>query len=103
MIFYILWIEKIHNLKIESYDLFGRLSEDLSPGPSISDNAEKTVPERLGGESGDTEVFATKDQAVRTSKNYCLIREKQTSQVKGCSAFLCMSRCKNLGSLKSFL
>ena len=74
-----------------------------SLGNSISDNAEKTVPERLGGESGDIEVFSTKDQVVGTSKNYCLIREKQTSQVKGCSAFLCMSRCKNLGSLKSLL
>ena len=103
MIFYITWIEKIHNLKDESYILFGRLSEDLSPGPSISDNSEKTVPERLGEELGDTEVFSTKDQVAGTSKNYCLIREKQTSQVKGCSAFLCMSRYKSLGSLKSLL
>ena len=77
-----MWIEKIHNLKDESYILFGRLSEDLSPGPSISDNTEKTVPERLGEELGDTEVFSTKDQVAGTSKNYCLIRENRHLQLR---------------------
>ena len=32
-----------------------------------------------------------------------LIKENQISQVKEFSAFLCMGRCKSLGSLKSFL
>ena len=63
--------EKTHRLKGESYVLFGRLSEDLSPGHGISDNAEKTVPKRQGGKPGYIEVFATKDQVVGTSKDYC--------------------------------
>ena len=36
-------------------------------------------------------------------KRLLLIKENQTSQVNELSAFLCMGRCKSLGSLKSFL
>ena len=36
-------------------------------------------------------------------KRLWLIKENQISQVKEFSAFLCMGRCKSLGSLKSFL
>ena len=36
-------------------------------------------------------------------KKLLLIKENQTSQAKEFSAFLCMGRCKSLGSLQSFL
>ena len=36
-------------------------------------------------------------------KRLSLIKENQISQIKEFSAFLCMERCKSLGSLKSFL
>ena len=36
-------------------------------------------------------------------KNILWIKENQIAQVKEFSAFLCMGRCKSLGSLKSFL
>ena len=47
--------------------------------------------------------FCNKDQVVGTSKDYCLIKENQTSQVNEFSTFLHMGRCRSLGSLKSFL
>ena len=37
------------------------------------------------------------------SKTLLLIKENQASQVKEFSAFVCMGRCKSLGSLKPFL
>ena len=33
------WTEKIYNLKVEDYVLFGELSEDLSPEGSLSDSS----------------------------------------------------------------
>ena len=36
-------------------------------------------------------------------KRLLLIKENKTSQVNAFSTFLCMGRCKSLGSLKSFL
>ena len=36
-------------------------------------------------------------------KRLLLIKENQTSQVNEFSAFLCIGRCKSLGSVKSFL
>ena len=47
--------------------------------------------------------FATKGQVVGNVKRLSLIKENQIPQVKEFSAFLCMGRCKSLGSLKSFL
>ena len=40
---------------------------------------------------------------TRNIKRLLLIKENQMSQVKEFSIFLCMGRCKSLGSLKSFL
>ena len=36
-------------------------------------------------------------------KRLLIMKENQISQVKEFDAFLCMGRCKSLGSLKSFL
>ena len=47
--------KKKHNLKAENYVLFSRLTEDLSPGASLSDSSKEVrqEPEYIG-------VFATK-------------------------------------------
>ena len=47
--------------------------------------------------------FCNKEQVVWTWKVFLGVRENQISQVKAFSAFLCMGRCKNLGSQKSFI
>ena len=52
--------------------------------------------------SGYIEV-CYKGQVVWTSKLFLWIKENQISQLKDCSALLCMGRCKSLGSLESFL
>ena len=41
--------KKMHNLKTENYVLFGGLTEDLSPGDSLSDNAEGLFQKGKGG------------------------------------------------------
>ena len=41
--------KKTHNLKVENYVLFGRLSEDLSPGGSLSDSSKGLFPRGKGG------------------------------------------------------
>ena len=39
----------------------------------------------------------------QNTKRLLLIKENQVSQVQEVKAFLCMGRCKSLGSLKYFL
>ena len=49
----------MHNLKVENRVLFGRLSEDISPGDSLSESSEGL----LGRGEGGTRIyrsFATK-------------------------------------------
>ena len=72
---------------------------DSSPGNSISSSPERTALRRRGEEPGYRN-FAIISLNV---KILLLIKENQISQVKEFSAFLCMGRCKSLGSLKSFL
>ena len=89
--------------KVESYVLLGDPTEDYSPGNSLSAlrNCSKEVreePEYLG-------VFTKNKQTKhvfehqKTTANH----KNQTSQVNNFSAFLCIGRCKSLGSLKLFL
>ena len=60
-----------------------------NPGDSISSNPEgPALRRRYREEPGYIEL---------------LIKENQISQVKEFSAFLCMGRCRSVGSLKSFL
>ena len=54
------WGGKVHNLKVENYVLFGWLSEDLSPGGSLSKMALKDCSREVREEPGYTGVFATK-------------------------------------------
>lgn len=67
-------------------------TEDLSPGHSISDNPEGLL-QRRKEKSQDIGIFATKTRRSEHQKSLW-IKENQTSQVKECSPFLCMGRCK---------
>ena len=57
-----------------------------------------------GGERGSQDIqrFCNRAGSLNV-KSVLLIKENQTSQVKEFSAFLCMGRCRSLGSLKSLL
>ena len=68
-----------------------------SLGGGISSNPERTALRRRRPRLYWS--FATKHM----SQWLLLMKVNQISQIKECSAFLCMERCKSLGSLKSFL
>ena len=57
---------------------------------------------KWGGEWGYIGVFQGR-AGSQNIKRLLLIKENQKSQVKKFSTFLCIGRCKSLGSLKSFL
>ena len=73
-----------------------------STGGTISNNPEKTALRRQGKEPGHTEDLKQRAGNLNI-KGLLLIKESQMSQAKEFSAFLCMRRCKSLGSLKAFL
>ena len=98
-------------------------SEHFSLEDKLSDHSEGLLP-RGQGEVRIYKTFATKILVIRTPKDYCSMfcnnlnrkriwkkidtctctkKENQTFQVKEFCTFLCMERCKSLGSLKSFL
>ena len=63
----------------------------------------QTAPARAGGEEpGHIEVFQQRAGSLNI-KRLSYMKDNQITQVKDFSAFPCMGRCKNLGSLKSFL
>ena len=67
-----------------------------------SNDLDRTAP-RMGGEGpGYIEVLQQRAGNLNIQK-LLLMKENQISQVKEFSTFLCMGRCKGLGSLKSFL
>ena len=63
---------------------------------------ELTTPRRRGEEPGYIEVLQQRAGSLNI-KRLLLLKENQISQVKEFSAFLCMGKCKSLGSVKSFL
>ena len=73
-----------------------------SPGGNILSNPERTAPKSRGGEPGNTGVLQERAGGL-SIKRLLLIKENQICQVKEFNAFLCMGRCKSLGSRKSFL
>ena len=73
-----------------------------SLGGSISINPERTAQRRRGGGARFIE-FCNKGADSLNIKRLWIIKEKQISQVREFSAFLCMGRYKSLGLLKSFL
>ena len=93
--------KNIHNLKTESFVLFGCFRTSSSR-ESISSNPEKTTPKRRGKGPGYMELLQQMTGRPNT-KRLLLIKENQITQVNEFSTFLCMGRCKSLGSLKSFL
>ena len=71
-----------------------------SPGRSISDKCW----ENCWKEEKKPGYIETLRQPLGSqNKMLLLFKENEISQVKEFSAFLCMGRCKSLGSLKSFL
>ena len=62
--------KKKHNLKGESYVLFGGLSEDSSQEDSLSDSSEGLFQKGRGG-ARVHRSFCNKNQIVGTSKDYC--------------------------------
>ena len=76
-------------------------TEDLSLGHSISDRSEGLVWRGQGG--ARIYEFLQQRPGGQNFKRLLLIKENPLSGVKEFSAFVCMGRCKSLGSLKSFL
>ena len=91
-----------HNVKVESYVSLGGNFRTSSPGGSTSSEPKRSVPRRQSEEPGYTEVLQQTPVNLNIKKSL-LVKESQISQVKEFSNFLCMRRCKSLGSLKSLL
>ena len=72
------------------------------PGDSISRNPERTASRRKREDSSYIEALQQRANSLNI-KTLLLNKEKQKTQVKEFSDFLCIGRCKNLGSLKSVL
>jgi len=60
----------MHNLKVESSVLFGGLSEDSSPGGSLSNSSEGLLCKGKGG-AKIYRSFYNKNQIFRASKDHC--------------------------------
>ena len=60
---------KLHNLKVENYILFGRYTEDFSPGDSLSNSSENVFSRSKGG-ARIYRRFCRKDQVVGKLKYY---------------------------------
>ena len=68
----------------------------------MSQPALRDCSEEVREESGYIGVLQQRPGS-RNIKRLLLIKENQISQVNEFTAFLCLRRCKSLGSLKSFL
>ena len=87
----------MHNLKVENYVYLADFLRTQA-GEVASQIAVRNYSKEVREEPGYIGGFATK-----TSEDLPLVKENQMSQVNEFSTFLCMGRCKSLGSLKSFL
>ena len=74
----------------------------LSRAGRNSSNPEKTALRKWSEEPGYVEILQQRIGNL-VIKRLLLIKGNQISQVKVCSAFLCMGKCKSPDSLKSFL
>ena len=74
----------------------------LSRAGRNSSNPEKTALRKWSEEPGYVEILQQRVGNL-VIKRLLLIKGNQISQVKECSAFLCMGKCKSPDSLKSFL
>ena len=73
-----------------------------SPADSISSNPDRTALRKQGEDPCYMEVLRQRADSLNI-KRLLIMKENQISQVKEFGAFLCMGRCKSLGSLKSVL
>ena len=73
-----------------------------SPGGIISSNPERIAARRKGGKPAYIGVLQPRAGSLNI-KRLLLIKDNQICLVKEFGAFLCVGRCKSLGSLKSFL
>ena len=94
----------MHNLKVENYVLFDRLSEDLLLGDSLSDSSEGLFQSSNGGYRiyrSFWEKIKKKNKKTGSwnIKRLLLIKENQTSQVNEFNTFLCIGVCTTLGLL----
>ena len=63
----------MHNLKGENFVLFGRPNQGLEPRAPGSQIALRYCSQEVREDPGYVRVFATKDQGVRKSKDYCYL------------------------------
>ena len=97
-------LKKMHNLKFESYIFIQQIFWGLQAQDTVSQIRLRNCPKEARGGAGYRGVFATnKRPGSRNIKRLLLIKENQISPIEEFSTFLCMGRCKSLGSLKSFL
>ena len=85
------------SLEVESSVYLAEIFRTSSPGDSISSSPERAAWRRWVGEPGFIEVLKQRAGSLNV-KRLLLIKENQISQVKEFSVFLCMGRCKSLGS-----
>ena len=103
------WLEKKHNLKVESYVLLSRYSNlgGRLQVPEITFQITlKKFSEEARGIARVYRSFAIRAGIWNSKDKYLnkyLIKENQVSQVKEFRAFLCMGRCESWGLLKLFL
>ena len=77
-------------------------TEGLHPGSSFVDRSEGPFQRGQWG-MGMQRNFCNKNQRVGTSNSDCYFKKNQTSHRKEGSAFLCLGRCRVLGSVKPLL
>ena len=73
-----------------------------SQADSVSSNPERTALRKQGEDPCYMEVLRQRADSLNIKRSL-IMKENQISRVKEFSAFLCMGRCKRLGSRKSVL
>ena len=95
----------MYNLNVENF--IQDITEEDSLGYSLSGSSEELSQRREGG-ARRYKSFLLKKQKTTAIKgvkhqNITANHKNHISQVNDISAFLCMGRCKSLGSLRLFL
>lgn len=92
----------MHNLKVASSVLFGGLTENYDLRDNLSDRFEELLPRSKGGARMYRRLGLGREHVV-THQKMAANHKEQPSRVGDFSAFLCMGKCKDLGSLKLLL
>ena len=93
----------MHNMRAVSLSFIQGLTEDYSPGDSLSVALREQLQRGRGEASLYMNFFGLEIHAVKHTSWWKIMLITNISQVNDFSAFLCMGRCKKLGSLKFFL